>query len=212
MKSFYIIIFSLLAITTAVAKDYEAVLRKVYDSDQQIRKELLAAQRNGDVEGLISAAKRMDRRDKQNQKIVFKMLDKRGLPETLSDEALNTVWLVVQHSDAEHIEKYLPILHQVAERGGISYIELTTMEDRLRVYKRTAQIYGSQTVDVGSAIYFYPIAEPESLDSRRAEIGMIPIAEYIEILKQQTGKNVVLDPTITFEKLDQLRQVVYFDR
>ena len=206
MKNVWIAIYlAFCTFAAASAKDYEAILQKVAESDQQVRRELISAQKSGNMELLVDAAKRMERCDKQNQKIVFKILDKRGVPENLSNEAFNSIWLVVQHSDTEHIEKYLPILRQAADRGGISQIELTTMEDRLRVYKRTAQIYGSQTIDTGNTIYFYPIAEPENLDSRRAEIGMSPIAEYIEILKEVTGKNVIFDPTITFEKLDELR-------
>lgn len=206
MKNVWIAIYlAFCTFAAASAKDYEAILQKVAESDQQVRRELISAQKSGNMELLADAAKRMERCDKQNQKIVFKMLDKRGVPENLSNEAFNSIWLVVQHSDTEHIEKYLPILRQAADRGGISQIELTTMEDRLRVYKRTAQIYGSQTIDTGNTIYFYPIAELENLDSRRAEIGMSPIAEYFEILKEVTGKNVIFDPTITFEKLDELR-------
>lgn len=206
MKSFWIAIYlAFCTFAAASAKDYEAIMQKVAESDQQVRRELISAQKSGNMELLADAAKRMERCDEQNQKIVFKILDKRGVPKNLSNEAFNSIWLVVQHSDTEHIEKYLPILRQAADRGGISQIELTTMEDRLRVYKRTAQIYGSQTIDTGNTIYFYPIAEPENLDSRRAEIGMSPIAEYIEILKEVTGKNVIFDPTITFEKLDELR-------
>ena len=209
MKRFWIVTYlSLFAFVVTSAKDYEAILRKVHNSDQQMRRELTSAQKSGDTKALIDAVEKMEKCDKQNQKTVFKMLDKHGVPENLSNESLNTIWLVIQHSDMENIEKYLPYIKQSAEKGYISQVQLATMEDRLRVYKRTAQIYGSQTIDKGDTIYFYPIAEPENLDSRRAEIGMTPIAEYIKPLKEVTGKNIIFDPLITFEKLDTINESV----
>jgi hypothetical protein len=37
---------------------------------------------------------------------------------------------------------------------------------------------------------------------------MTPIAEYIKTLKEVTGKNIIFDPLITFEKLDTINKSV----
>lgn len=207
MRRYIIILYMLLGwVATISAKNYEVILSKIHKSDQALRWELIEAQKSGNTEAIIDAVMRMERCDRKNQKIVFKMLNKCGVPENLSNEAIDTIWLVIQHSDLEHIEKYLPILHQAAKRGCFSQIQLTTMEDRLRVYKRTAQIYGSQTIDIGGTIYFYPIVDFDNLNTRRKQIGMGPIEKYIETLSNITGKKVILYKEITFEQIEKLQK------
>lgn len=207
MKRYIAILSVMICLATSTsAKNYEAILSQIHKSDQTARWELIEAQKSGNTKAIIDAVKKIERHDQQNQKIVFRMLDKRGIPENLSNEAIDAIWLVIQHSDLEHIEKYLPILDHAAKRGYISQIQLATMKDRLRVYKHTAQIYGSQTVEIGETIYFYPIVDFENLNARREQIGMGAIEKYIETLSNITGKKVILYKEITFEQIEKFQK------
>ena len=207
MKRFFAIFCAILyTISSADARNLDRVLCKVYNIDQSVRKELITAQRSGDITRLISAAKRLEKCDERNQKIVFNILDKHGWPNNLSEQALKAIWLVVQHSDLKNIEKYLPSLKEGSQKGEISQIDIATMEDRLKVYKSETQIYGSQTIMIGDTIYLYPVYEPDRLDIRRAQIGMSLISEYITTLEKLYNKTVIFDKNITFEEITNLQK------
>lgn len=148
----------------------------------------------------------MQKGDEKNQKVVFNLLDKHGWLDGLSDVANSAIWLVIQHSDASSIERYISIVQSVADRGDISIKDLKTMEDRLLVYNKKPQQYGTQTKQIEQTIFFYPIADFSGVDSRRASIGLDCLSDYIEQLKKVIGKEVILDPDITFERLDELQK------
>ena len=181
-------------------------LSKVYQRDQNFRQALLTAQNSGNQQQILKAVIAMQKGDEKNQKVVFNLLDKHGWLDGLSDVANSAIWLVIQHSDASSIERYIPIVQSVADRGDISIKDLKTMEDRLLVYNKKPQQYGTQTKQIEQTIFFYPIADFSGVDSRRASIGLDCLSDYIEQLKKVIGKEVILDPDITFERLDELQK------
>lgn len=180
-------------------------LSKVYQRDQSSRQTLLTAQKSGNQQQILKAVMAMQKGDEKNQKVVFNLLDKHGWLDGLSDVANSAIWLVIQHSDASSIERYISIVQSVADRGDISIKDLKTMEDRLLVYNKKPQQYGTQTKQIGQKIFFYPIADFSTIDSRRASIGFSSLNDYIEQLKEHTGKEVIIDNKITFERLDELQ-------
>lgn len=181
-------------------------LSRVYRRDQAPREELLTAQKSGNQHQIIKSVLAIQKGDEQNRKVVFRLLNKRGWVDGLSDEANSAIWLVIQHSDASSIERYRTIVQSVADRGDISIKEVKTMEDRLLVYNKKPQQYGTQTKQIGQQIVFYPIADFSTLDSRRQSIGLCNLSEYIEQLKQSTGREVIIDSKMTFERLDELQK------
>lgn len=55
-----------------------------------------------------------------------------------------TMWLVVQHSNLEKMEAYLPVIHKAVEAEELSPSPLKMLLDRIHCIKYNYQIFGSQ--------------------------------------------------------------------
>ncbi len=85
--------------------------------------------------------------DKQNQKLIDSLyhIHKQYIGKSLVGEKFKFVmWLVIQHSDPEMMEKYLPIVHQAVEKNELDKTILKMLIDRFYGLKYGYQIFGSQ--------------------------------------------------------------------
>ncbi len=57
----------------------------------------------------------------------------------------STMWAVVQHSNVEMMERYLPIIQDAVARGDLSTVPLKMLIDRIYDIRTGRQIFGSQT-------------------------------------------------------------------
>ena len=163
---------------------------------------------------------RMEEVDRYCQEIVFPILDTLGIPDGLSERSYDALFLVVQHADAEAQHKYFPLFRSAAEKGLVSPSDVATMQDRILMREGRLQIYGTQTFTSqkilldrngnassdaeGSTIYLWPVSSPDSLDIRRAKVGLPPIEEYFAVF-QEAGMKLIWDRSLTVEKARALR-------
>lgn len=56
-----------------------------------------------------------------------------------------------------------------------------------------------------SSGYLWPIEDLEKVDVLRAEMGIQSIAEYLRQLTETTGMEAIFDPTMTVDRLNELR-------
>ncbi len=98
----------------------------------------------------------------------------------VGDKANQALWLVIQHAEFEQQEKYLPLLKKSVKNGESEGWHQAFLEDRILMYKKMNQIYGSQAIwDKSiSKMKIYPIEDLENVNKRREEIGLEPIEEY----------------------------------
>ena len=64
------------------------------------------------------------------------------------------------------------------------------------------QLFGTQTITYfkeGNVITIWAMDEPQNLDERRKEMGLIPMSEYIELLKKTYQSEVIWDKDLTVE-------------
>lgn len=98
----------------------------------------------------------------------------------------------------------------MADDGLVGYDEYATLFDRVAMKQNRPQRYGSQSVQFGRAdaveLYIWPIENPAEIDTRRAEVGMMPFAEYLRQLTEVTGIEPKYDPTLSVEQINSLRQ------
>lgn len=153
-------------------------------------------------EEAIEYAMKMQDTDSTNLVVVSHILDCYGWPHGLSAEANKAIFLVVDHSDLETMSKFQALFHQAAEKGYLSVNDLVTMEDRMLMNAGKPQRYGTQAYVLDnegeSIIYIWPVENPERLNERRAEVGLSPIEDYLEAVKQQ-GVTIYFDPDLTVE-------------
>lgn len=160
-------------------------LEEIRKTDQKYRQALAALRKEGkngtkEWEKVIEL---MDQQDKDNLVFVEKEIQKHGWigPLMVGESGSQTVFLVIQHSDLETQQKYLPLMRVAVEEGKAYKSDLAMLEDRVAMREGRKQIYGSQIRynKISEHYYIYPIDKPEKVDQRRAAMNLCPIADYI---------------------------------
>lgn len=211
-----IFIFLLLVFAgCASTRSIDTLLVEVWNDDQQPRHQLVELTKAVTVEGrtelidsLILVNDIVERNDAKNIKVVDKIL-KRGLPQGLSEESYETIWIVIDHAPLEKQEQYLPLVEQMATAGYIGLDEYAILYDRVAMGKNSPQRYGSQLVQFGNAdnlqLYVWPIENVEELDSLRNTVGMSSFNKYLKHIEETMGITPVHNTTLTIEAFNKMR-------
>ena len=112
-----------------------------------------------------------------------RIINKYGWPKAtdFGGVGVGAAFLIIQHSNLELQKKYLPLLEVAAKTKEANWEEVALMTDRILTAENKPQIYGSQvTYNEKTKQYeLFPIKDPEYVDKRRAEKGMIPLKDYV---------------------------------
>lgn len=111
------------------------------------------------------------------------ILDAHGWPthSLVGEQASSSAWLVAQHADfdVEFQERALGLLSAAAEQGEADPTDAAYLADRVAVNRGQPQTSGSQVrCRDGEPSPATPIEDAESVDERRVEAGMRPLADY----------------------------------
>lgn len=97
----------------------------------------------------------------------------------VGEDGAHAAWLLLQHSsDRDFQRNTLRLMEEAAARGEASRRSLALLTDRVLVHQGEPQRYGTQFKFVEGGIEFHPIEDPESVDERRASVGLPPLEEY----------------------------------
>lgn len=159
-------------------------LSNVYDEDQKYRNELDAIEKKYGLESieLKNHWNLINTKDSINLVKVTKILDEKGWLGTdiIGPEGNSTLFLVIQHSDLASQEKYLPMMRTAVLKGKANASNLALLEDRVALRKGKKQIYGSQVGrNKNGEYYVMPLENAESVDERRAKVGLGKLQDYI---------------------------------
>ena len=115
---------------------------------------------------------------------VSAIIDKYGWlgPVEIGDDANSTLFLVIQHADLKTQEKYLPLMRTAVKNGKAKARNLALLEDRVALREGGKQLYGTQVFQnvITKQCFVLPLADPDRLDIKRAEIGLQPLAAYLK--------------------------------
>ena len=190
-----------LALILYGCSDYNRILEKVGETDQSVRQWVLNMS-SLSPEEIAANSFKMVETDSLNRVTVANILDKVGWPDGLSDKANKAIWLVITHSDIDFQEKYLPLIESKANEGIVDRIEYATLYDKMMKNKGLPQRYGTQAnmdilivgdVEESKTISLWPVEDMEHLDSIRASVGLQPIEEYLEIVRESVGQSITKD-------------------
>jgi hypothetical protein len=80
----------------------------------------------------------MRRQDSINLVKVKRIIDKHGWlrPDEIGEAGSSTLFLVIQHTDVDNQEKYLPILQKAVESGDADPDQQALLEDRIAILPR----------------------------------------------------------------------------
>lgn len=118
-----------------------------------------------------------------NIKKVKEILGSEGWPDSIliGPRGNQIICTILQHSDQETREYYIPRMKQAVLDNKLEARWLVRAEDRIATDKGELQIYGGQMKWYPETKTFnvWPVYDPVNIDKRRAEIGLIPIAEHL---------------------------------
>jgi hypothetical protein len=125
----------------------------------------------------------INQEDNKNQERVIQIIDEHGWLGTTQVGFLanNALFLVIQHASVEIQEKYFSLLKESAEQGESRLADMALMDDRIRMYRKQKQLYGSQTTYVNGKHYVWPIEDPQNVDERRKSVQLPPLADYLKL-------------------------------
>lgn len=119
-----------------------------------------------------------------NIKKIKEILGKENWPDTtlIGQRGNEIICTILQHSDLETREHYIPRMKQAVLDKKLEARWLVRAEDRIATDNGDLQIYGGQMKYYPETKSFnvWPIYDPVNIDKRRAEIGLIPIAESLK--------------------------------
>lgn len=160
--------------------------RRRHALDQEVRE--VFEQAGG--EPTAEDAKRMGEVDRDNTGWLLERIAEFGWidAERFGADAAETAWLLVQHSgDLRLMTTILPILESRVRATGEGGANFALLFDRVRMWLGDPQRYGSQIGYGADGLFLYPIEDPAGVDTRRAELGMEPLAEYLEHFAERNG-------------------------
>ena len=160
-------------------------LDSIRNDDQKYRNELesIQARYGGDSKEMKDLLNIMNKTDSSNRTKIEAILNKYGWLGTdrIGEEGNTTLFLVIQHSDLVVQERYLPMMRDAVKRGNAKSNSLALLEDRVALRQGKRQIYGSQVSwnMKTNEYYVLPLNDPDSVDKRRAEVGLQPLSDYL---------------------------------
>jgi hypothetical protein len=156
--------------------------------DQAYYEELHIAQRQiGPVSTVANAISHYkELLNKANIERLEKIVSEKGWPKlsAVGRKASLAAFFVIQHSTVEKQKLYVPMIEQLCKIGEADWESFALMTDRIRVYEKKQQVYGSQMIYNNEKKQFqpYPIEDEKNLDKRRAAAGIMPMKEYCSYL------------------------------
>jgi len=164
-----------------------AILDSIHQEDQRYRALLQPLTEAGytfDSDTVQQVYAQMVRTDSSNMVIVDQILDKYGWLgiDEVGYQANSAIFLVIQHAPNVVQGQYLPAMREAVANGKAAGSSLALLEDRVALGNGEPQIYGSQIVTLHKTneTFVEPIANPDSVNQRRAEVGLGPIEDYVE--------------------------------
>lgn len=95
-------------------------------------------------------------------------------------DGASAAWLLVQHADQDRAfqKRCLELMKPAVKLGEASGKELAYLTDRVALAEGKKQIFGTQFHQVGGKWEPKPIDDEANVDKRRADVGLMPMAEY----------------------------------
>jgi len=162
-------------------------LLKRVSEDQRIRNELIRKGIDHPDPTLLDQMKKIDATNTARIKVIIKQYGWPG-PKLIGRDGTDAFFTLAQHADPAFQKKVLPLVQTAYRRGILTGQNYALFTDRVLVESGKPQIYGTAAKPMdqwnGKEPVFQPIEDEANVDKRRAAVGLIPLSEYREFLKQ----------------------------
>lgn len=199
----FIIVFLTLSFQSLGQDSMNIVLqRRIYDVfilDQECREQHRKYQ-NNELDTSLFKLSIIDAKIKETDSLNYfelkSILDTFGFPgfNLVGEDYSNSFWNIIQHQDNNlEFQKFaLDKMKKEVDRNNASKLYFAYLIDRVKINSGEEQIYGTQ-MQLNSDSTSYepkPVIDQENLDKRRAEVGLIPISEYIDTMNKRYFGNL----------------------
>lgn len=176
--------------STGTAKVVRPELRRellgMRDRDQALRGQLSAHDMEQPDEQLAEKIRTMD---VEHARRLEQLVEQEGRwpgVDLVGPEGADAAWLLAQHADhTPALQRFfLDKLRAAVDEGHAPPRHLAYLADRVRLKSGKAQLYGTQFEIVDGELELKPVAEPEKLDDRRAQMGLPSMEEYKKQMKE----------------------------
>ena len=123
----------------------------------------------------------------------------------VGEEACFSAFMIIQHADfdLDFQKQGLEMMEQA--RNDIHLFGMAALTDRVAMNSGKDQTYGTQLKrdEDGAVVPLVPIKDPENVEKRRAEMGLMPF----EIYKSRFGGNLSPENESYVEKIGRFQKV-----
>jgi hypothetical protein len=139
----------------------------------------------------------MARVDAENLPWLRQMIVDYGWPtrSMVGERASHAAWLLVQHADRDPVfQRRCLALLTAAEDGEVSPRDVAYLTDRVLLAEGQPQEYGTQVVGRNGRWVPRELRAPETVDERRASMGLEPLVEYLSLFEDMEGPGTMSCP------------------
>ena len=158
-------------------------LLRMVEADQAIRHELIEK----GIENADSLSRaRMDSVDAATQARLEQIIRQHGWPtsEVVGRDGVGAAYTIAQHGDLAFQQQVLPHVRASYERGDLDGQSYALLLDRVLEKEGKPQRYGTQADLRDGKLTLGPLEDSTQVDAWRAELGMMPLEEYVQFLKE----------------------------
>jgi hypothetical protein len=119
------------------------------------------------------------------------LVDQIGWPgrTVVGADGAHAAWLIAQHADRHPAfqRRWLGLLERAVADGEASPADLAHLTDRVLLRRGEAQRYGTQLVASAEGFIAARLADPATVDARRAAMGLGTLADHLAEARQRLG-------------------------
>ena len=162
-------------------------LEQMYETDQSRRSQVdsLVMLHGPDSEEVRLLWEKQSQIDEKNMARLQEIVAEYGWPgeSLVGRKAAIAAFLVLQHAEYEIQKQYLPLVREAFQSGELGGQYLAMLEDRVLVREGKKQIYGTQLSrnQETDQMELYPIEDEINVGQRREEMGLMPLADYLNL-------------------------------
>jgi hypothetical protein len=127
----------------------------------------------------------------------------------VGEEAAEAAWRLLQHAigSPDLQRRCMGPLRAAADRGDIPLSYPALLEDRIAFCERRPQRYGTQfDWDAARVMSPWPILDPATVEQRRTQVGLSPLAEAVRRAREQAALEGEVPPANYERRQREIRE------
>jgi len=162
-------------------------LLEMAESDEELRSQL-TAENMQNTELMTELLDELLAREVKFAARMGEILDEFGWPgvDMVRSDGAESAWVLVRHGDIDLQERALELIKQ-SENPGVAEVDIAETTDRVLVGRGKPQLYGTQFRQFHGRLVQEPFDNADSVDARRARLGLPPMDAYLQMLEGAHG-------------------------